>query len=217
MRIIVVILLVLTIQAKAFVVNTNIPNSGVSKTYSVLNGTGYTLNFDSDLLTTNNLEVSVHDLGVIVSKKEFVSEGMNRIDFIAQSNQVTVHFTRKDNDQVIRTFEVRDIRVQETHSKKGKIKGNNLYEVNDHLNNVSSTVSDLGKVNSTVDYYPFGMQSRKKINEKYRYSFTGMEDDDEWTGANSHYDFEARMYEGRLGKWLAIDPLAKKYPGQTCE
>ncbi len=47
----------------------------------------------------------------------------------------------------------------------------------------------------------------------YRYAFQGQERDDEVKGAGNSYDFGARMYDSRLGRWLSIDPLFKKYPG----
>ncbi len=46
----------------------------------------------------------------------------------------------------------------------------------------------------------------------YRYGFNGMEKDDEVKGRGNSYDFGARMYDSRLGRWLTIDLLASKYP-----
>jgi RHS repeat-associated protein len=43
----------------------------------------------------------------------------------------------------------------------------------------------------------------------YRYGFNGKEKDSET--ANDNYDFGARIYDGRLGRWLSLDPLMKKY------
>ncbi|MFY0675624.1 MAG: RHS repeat-associated core domain-containing protein, partial [Bacteroidia bacterium] len=45
----------------------------------------------------------------------------------------------------------------------------------------------------------------------YRYGFNGMERDDEWKGTGNAYDFGARIYDARLGRWLARDPLEAKY------
>jgi RHS repeat-associated protein len=43
----------------------------------------------------------------------------------------------------------------------------------------------------------------------YRYGFNGKEMDN--STANNSYDFGARIYDGRLGRWLSTDPLAAKY------
>ena len=45
----------------------------------------------------------------------------------------------------------------------------------------------------------------------YRYGFNGKEKSPEIT--SDDYDFEARIYDGRIGRWLSVDALAKKYPG----
>lgn len=46
----------------------------------------------------------------------------------------------------------------------------------------------------------------------YRYGFNGKEKDDEIKGNGNSYDFDARIYDPRIGRWLAVDPLAYKYP-----
>src|SRR5690554_3702764 len=46
----------------------------------------------------------------------------------------------------------------------------------------------------------------------YRYGFNSMERDNEIKGKGNSYDFGARMYDPRVGRWLSIDPLASKYP-----
>jgi len=46
----------------------------------------------------------------------------------------------------------------------------------------------------------------------YRFGFGGKEGDSEIKGENNSYDFGARIYDPRLGKWLSIDPLFQKYP-----
>ena len=48
--------------------------------------------------------------------------------------------------------------------------------------------------------------------EAYRYGFNGMERDDNVKGRGNSYDFGARLYDPRVGRWLSIDPLAMKYP-----
>jgi len=46
----------------------------------------------------------------------------------------------------------------------------------------------------------------------YRFGFGGMEKDDEIKGSGNSLDFGARIYDSRLGRWLALDPLMKEYP-----
>ncbi len=50
------------------------------------------------------------------------------------------------------------------------------------------------------------------VNGGYRYGFNSMEKDDEVKGRGNSYDFGARMYDSRLGRWLTIDAFAGKYP-----
>ena len=46
----------------------------------------------------------------------------------------------------------------------------------------------------------------------YRYGFNGKEKDDEVNVSGGDYDFGARIYDSRLGRWLSVDPLYGKYP-----
>ncbi|MBN2778863.1 MAG: hypothetical protein JXR36_14590, partial [Bacteroidales bacterium] len=70
------------------------------------------------------------------------------------------------------------------------------------------------------DYYPFGMEMSGRYGgtggteplDEYRYGFQGQEKDDEITGqTGSHLNFKYRMYDARIGRFFAIDPLAAKY------
>ena len=45
----------------------------------------------------------------------------------------------------------------------------------------------------------------------HTYGFNGMENDNEISGAGNSLDFGARMYNSRLGRWFAKDPLEAKY------
>ncbi len=44
---------------------------------------------------------------------------------------------------------------------------------------------------------------------KYRYGFNGKERDDELNVDGGSYDFGARIYDGRLGRWLSPDPKSQ--------
>jgi len=64
------------------------------------------------------------------------------------------------------------------------------------------------------DYPAFGspMPTRQwsDPNSKYKYGFNGMEKDDDINVNGGSYDFGARIYDSRLGRWLSLDPLSYK-------
>ena len=62
--------------------------------------------------------------------------------------------------------------------------------------------------NTTV---PFAMRN----SEAYTYGFNGMERDDEMKGSGNSYDFGARIYDPRLGRWMSPDPMEAKYPSTS--
>jgi RHS repeat-associated protein len=109
-------------------------------------------------------------------------------------------------------------------------RGEKLFELSNHLQNVLVTISDkkIGvdqNSDGTVDYYtadvitandfyPFGSQmpGRKfAANGLYRYGFNGKENDNEVV----QYDYGFRIYDPRLGRFKSVDPLTKQYPFYT--
>jgi RHS repeat-associated protein len=64
------------------------------------------------------------------------------------------------------------------------------------------------------NHFPFGMlmPNRSENSGQYRYGFNGMEKDDETKGQGNSYDFGSRIYDPRVGRWLSLDPLIKRYP-----
>lgn len=107
------------------------------------------------------------------------------------------------------------------------------YELDNHLGNVLVTVSDkkiaidtnsdgiadyyLPNIVSSQDYYPFGMvePGRSFNSASYRFAFNGKEKINEIYGTADAYDYGKRFYDTRLGRFLSIDPLYKKYPMLT--
>jgi len=64
------------------------------------------------------------------------------------------------------------------------------------------------------DYEPGGslLPGRNYSSSTYAFGFNGMRKDDEIHGATgTSYDFGARLYDPRVGRWWSIDPLAGKY------
>jgi len=109
--------------------------------------------------------------------------------------------------------------------------GQKQYELSDHLGNARVVLSDIkeGDWNTTTtaiedyrpqllsraDYYAFGslLPGRNYSSDSYRFGFNGMPKDDEMHIAiGTSYDFGARLYDPRVGRWLSLDPLAEKYP-----
>lgn len=52
-----------------------------------------------------------------------------------------------------------------------------------------------------------GYYLQEKI--EYRFAFNGKEKDNETYGDGNEYDYDARIYNPRLGRWFSVDPLYK--------
>lgn len=60
------------------------------------------------------------------------------------------------------------------------------------------------------------MPGRKfSAGSEYRFGFNGKEKDDDTYGNGNEYDYGDRIYNPRIGRWLSLDPLQKKYPNET--
>ncbi|TAL62236.1 MAG: hypothetical protein EPN85_03100 [Bacteroidetes bacterium] len=68
--------------------------------------------------------------------------------------------------------------------------------------------------NYSNDYYSFGapMPGRNFNSPDYQFGFNGKRKDDELKGNGNSYDFGARIYDPRIGKWLSTDPAEKHFP-----
>lgn len=108
--------------------------------------------------------------------------------------------------------------------------GRKMYELTNHLGNVLSTVTDkkvlfdndndndadwsIPEIATANDYYPFGMlMPGRNSDSTYRFGFNGKENLDAIKGEGKSQDFGARIYDGRLGRWLAVDALSGIFPG----
>ena len=108
-------------------------------------------------------------------------------------------------------------------------RGNKAYELSNHLGNVLATISDkktgvdansdgivdyyTADVVSANDYYPFGMgmpgRKYSVANTNYRYGFNGKEKDNDIE--KGMQDYGMRIYDGRTGRFLSMDPIASDY------
>ena len=109
--------------------------------------------------------------------------------------------------------------------------GKQVFELSNHLGNVLATITDKklqvstnttstayfeADIQTVQDYYAFGMQMPgRKLSGGYRYGFNGKENDNEVKGEGNQQDYGMRIYDGRIGKFLSVDPLAPKFPFYT--
>jgi RHS repeat-associated protein len=114
---------------------------------------------------------------------------------------------------------------------KWRYRGGRHYELCNHLGNVQVVVTDkkiahgsdnweyyTADVYTASDYGAFGMEIEERgfiRDGKYRYGFIRKEKDDEIAGEGNSYNFGDRMYDSRLCRWTAIDPMFNKYPALT--
>jgi RHS repeat-associated protein len=68
-----------------------------------------------------------------------------------------------------------------------------------------------------INYTTFGspMPGRQFNANAYKYGFNGKENDNEIKGAGNSYDFGARIYDPRLGRFLSVDKLTGEAPMLT--
>ncbi|CAN5900194.1 hypothetical protein BH11BAC7_BH11BAC7_31860 [soil metagenome] len=128
------------------------------------------------------------------------------------------------------TEEVEMIGASVSTTNATHIIGVKYFEMINHLGNVLSVVSDKplpidwdvdgtvdcykAEIISASDYYPFGapMVGRQFSSSSYRYGFNGKEKQDELhVNSGDAYDFDVRMHDARLGRFLSVDPHARQY------
>lgn len=118
--------------------------------------------------------------------------------------------------------------------------GRHFYELTNHLGNVMAVISDkispiynpgLPQTPANVianasliffgrNYSPFGMEMPGQYEyildggapaTEYRYGFNGKENDNEVEGIGNQVDYGERIYDPRIGRFLSVDPLFKKF------
>jgi len=87
-----------------------------------------------------------------------------------------------------------------------------VYELRDNVGSVRATVmgakvsSNQANIYTYADYYPFGSIAQNG-GGSYRYAYQGAyAQQDSVTGYNN---FELRMYDARIGRWLSTDPAGQ--------
>ena len=91
---------------------------------------------------------------------------------------------------------------------------NNYWSQNGLVQSVFGQNYYTDEVTLENDYYPGGMlQPGRHFNtDSYRYGFQNQEMDNEIKGVGNSVNYKYRMYDPRLNRFFAVDPLAAKYP-----
>ncbi len=85
------------------------------------------------------------------------------------------------------------------------------YYLNDHLGSAGVLIASDGTVRDTYKYKPFGdVGTGQSVNVGQAYRYTGKPLDEEMD--LDWYYYGARYYNPEIGRFLAADPLAVKYP-----
>jgi hypothetical protein len=104
-------------------------------------------------------------------------------------------------------------------TKSGRVLGEKLFQLTNHLGNVLAVVSDKKILNSdgtysadvmsTSDFYPFGMMmpGRSYKPDIFRYGFNNHEKDNEVSGIGNHISWGNYGYDSRLARRWGLDPV----------
>ena len=166
---------------------------GVALSFPTVPCNSYTVTFDVGMGNSSTLAVDLYDgFGVqypVTAIAYYSSDGTYEFTFTANSTSALFNYYKLGTNPA--TFYLDNFKVTEKN-----------YYVADII--------------SASDYYPFGslMPGRAEYGGVgYRYGFNGMEADNEVKGiTGSSYTTEFRQYDPRLGRWLSLEPLARKYP-----
>lgn len=81
------------------------------------------------------------------------------------------------------------------------------FYLTDHQGNVRVVADEDGDMEEVNHYYPFGgLFAESGSIQPYKYNGKELDEALQW------YDYGARYYDAMVGRWLASDPSAEKYP-----
>ena len=150
----------------------------------------YNVNLNVSLLGKGNATLNVFDNGFVSATTAITNDGLNTLQFTASGNQVEIYITNTSGNT--RSMWLENLEVKDTKA-----------------------TYFTAEVKAYSDYFPFGqiMPNRHGYTgTKYRFGFQDQEVDDELKGEDNSVNFTFRMFDPRLGKFFAVDPLAHSYP-----
>ncbi|NET24832.1 RHS repeat domain-containing protein [Okeania sp. SIO1I7] len=167
-------------------------------------------NIDYDPLTQLTTQVQLEEATSVSFKYDGENQRVLKTSEDSSGNQTaTKLYVHGLNDYPL--LEVSDKPIQYIHGIGGLvalIKDGKVYTVlKDHLGSTRVVVDETGTVIATFDYLPFGdlIGTADGNSEIISYRYTGQEFDAEL----GLYNYRARFYDPRLGRFYAADPKAQ--------
>ncbi len=166
-------------------------------------------NIDYDPFTQLTTQVQLEEATSVSFKYDGENQRVLKTSEDSSGNQATKLYVHGLNDYPL--LEVSDRPVQYIHGIGGLvalIKDGKVYTVlKDHLGSTRVVVDEAGTVIATFDYLPFGdlIGTASGNPEIISYRYTGQEFDAEL----GLYNYRARFYDPRLGRFYATDPKAQ--------
>lgn len=166
----------------------DVSNNSLSRSFSVVAGHNYKINFKTDLdQTPNTLQYSINAIGGTGSG----------VYTAAVNGTYSFEYTAVSNGTVNLVFKLLNTYMGIPHE-------NNYYLDDVKVTDITTTNTPL--MLAKKDYYPFGMpMPNRNVDGQYRYAFQGQEKDPE-TGMEA---FQLRLWDSRIGRWLTPDPYAQ--------
>ncbi|OYU94565.1 MAG: hypothetical protein CFE21_14910 [Bacteroidetes bacterium B1(2017)] len=180
-----------------------------------VSGTGSTIGakVSANLVNNTNYTLAL-DLNYAGSASDIEIKVLDKTNTVLYSNTLS-------NNTGVNTLSIPIVSISdEPRIEISNTANNNSFDID----NISLSVDGVlgvsyysAQVISAQDYYPFGttLPGRTYQNPKfldYRFHFNGKEADNEINGTGNDYDFGARIYDARLGRWLSLDPKLLESP-----
>ena len=203
-----------TWQASSSAISTSVENERLKiVTDAHLNGANGYYNLEADREYTINITV---DKTEFTAPLEFsIWQGRSKVlgEFVENSKTISTTFIPTETRDYRLNFRLRESgyngEAQTLYIDDVIITDNTTLDV--------TSISFNPEIIAYNDYYPFGMlmPNRHGQADSYRYGFQGQEKDDEIKGEGNSLNYKYRMHDPRIGRFFAVDPLAKSYPYMT--
>jgi RHS repeat-associated protein len=198
------------------------PNQNINGLMEFRKGTTSGYGYDKNGRLVSDLDKSITSISYnFLHLPERIQIGGNTIEYVYDASGVkqSVRHTSASGDPVSRSYSgnkvyengnLKMILTEEGYVEKEGSSFNHYYYLKDHLGSNRVVLDASGNIVQSTEYYPFGAHYIKSTNqEKQPYKFGGKELDHLFD--LDCYDFEARMYDPVLGRFMTMDPLNEKY------